>query len=793
MTGNTKVWRAPLAGLASVAMIATMGVAASTANAAPVWKYGDDVTVTLDANGGKFGSAETKTLTDTTDATYPDYPADGVFDGANALYKNVPTYKNANTSGYARVFTGWYESKSGGEAVAPDAVIADGTTLYAHWEAVPSDETETYVLFDFSNLVSYDIDSNVESAGVIQKTANGIRVRLADGDTLAPWQYAAADVSGDGTVFQGEWSVDPATVKKGPDAIIPQTVNAVTVRVGSANGFAIYKDGVKADKTIQFDAALGSTVDGLVAYKTGAIANSWTLRSGSVDKTLTVEAGKVSPTLPSDISGTVSLFPNGPAGVDAAKVDVYTKYNKTYSKGKPTKSYFAQKGWPLAETVDEAPARAHATFKGWYNPAANDDKGINRNSAYISSYLTYVEGKEADPVPFDFGSKIFDDTDLYAVYTADAKYREITLDPNYDGADKVVVKIYDGQNVGDQIAAQTSISRDGYTLSGWWTDPVSEKIGGDVYKLDLDRAADSSVPFPAYGTYYAHWTADSKGGKQGLLAKLHLGYDNAWKANTDSDGYVATSWSKFVSAREDVLAALRKLPELKLTKDASIDKVYAAVEKSLSAEKADGFNRQLSGILSPLSKFPDVDYTNVNAGAEKDTAHATEVNDLYAKGVITGYPDGTFGWGVNVARQDFIVWLWRNAGSPKTEITTQFVDVDADTFGAEAISWAAAKGITEGYKNADGTTSFGYGSLIARQDAAAFLYRAAGSPKFNPDYSVRTFADVDASTPHAKEILWAYENKIANGFGGGQNTFQGLGYVYRQDAAAFISRVNKLA
>ncbi|WP_181163497.1 InlB B-repeat-containing protein, partial [Bifidobacterium sp. UTBIF-78] len=33
MTGNNKVWRAPLAGLASVAMIATMGVAAATANA----------------------------------------------------------------------------------------------------------------------------------------------------------------------------------------------------------------------------------------------------------------------------------------------------------------------------------------------------------------------------------------------------------------------------------------------------------------------------------------------------------------------------------------------------------------------------------------------------------------------------------------------------------------------------------------------------------------------------------------------------------------------------------------
>ena len=34
MTGNNKVWRASLAGLASVAMLATMGVVAGTANAA---------------------------------------------------------------------------------------------------------------------------------------------------------------------------------------------------------------------------------------------------------------------------------------------------------------------------------------------------------------------------------------------------------------------------------------------------------------------------------------------------------------------------------------------------------------------------------------------------------------------------------------------------------------------------------------------------------------------------------------------------------------------------------------
>ncbi|MBT1179630.1 hypothetical protein [Bifidobacterium vespertilionis] len=42
MTGNNKFWRASLAGLASVAMLATMGVAASTANAFPGVSEADD-------------------------------------------------------------------------------------------------------------------------------------------------------------------------------------------------------------------------------------------------------------------------------------------------------------------------------------------------------------------------------------------------------------------------------------------------------------------------------------------------------------------------------------------------------------------------------------------------------------------------------------------------------------------------------------------------------------------------------------------------------------------------------
>ncbi|MBW3091149.1 hypothetical protein [Bifidobacterium miconisargentati] len=118
MTGNNKVWRAPLAGLASLAMIATMGVTALSANAATP-------SVTLDANGGKFGNDTTKPLEDTNNNGFADelYRSTGAANGATWV----------DSKGVARTFTGWYTSATyGGQAVDPTTVEA-GATLYAHW------------------------------------------------------------------------------------------------------------------------------------------------------------------------------------------------------------------------------------------------------------------------------------------------------------------------------------------------------------------------------------------------------------------------------------------------------------------------------------------------------------------------------------------------------------------------------------------------------------------------------------------------------------------------------------
>ncbi|PWG65901.1 S-layer homology domain-containing protein [Bifidobacterium callitrichidarum] len=112
-----------------------------------------------------------------------------------------------------------------------------------------------------------------------------------------------------------------------------------------------------------------------------------------------------------------------------------------------------------------------------------------------------------------------------------------------------------------------------------------------------------------------------------------------------------------------------------------------------------------------------------------------------------------------------------------------FTDVSDSTAHAEDIAWLASTGISTGYN--DG--SFGVGQPVQRQDMAAFLYRLAGSPSFNPsDKDKARFTDVNDGTSHAKEIWWLASTGISAGYEDGSF---GVGkLVQRQDMAAFLHR-----
>ncbi|WP_298455853.1 non-reducing end alpha-L-arabinofuranosidase family hydrolase [uncultured Cellulomonas sp.] len=96
-----------------------------------------------------------------------------------------------------------------------------------------------------------------------------------------------------------------------------------------------------------------------------------------------------------------------------------------------------------------------------------------------------------------------------------------------------------------------------------------------------------------------------------------------------------------------------------------------------------------------------------------------QIEWLAAMDYADGYSDGTFRGAAPVSRQATAAFLHRLAGSPAVATGPGFTDVHADDPFAEAIAWARASGIADGYD--DG--SFGVTRPVTRQAMAAFLHR----------------------------------------------------------------------
>lgn len=76
---------------------------------------------------------------------------------------------------------------------------------------------------------------------------------------------------------------------------------------------------------------------------------------------------------------------------------------------------------------------------------------------------------------------------------------------------------------------------------------------------------------------------------------------------------------------------------------------------------------------------------------------------------------------------------------------TSFVDVPANAYFADAVKWAADKGITNGLPD----TMFGPYASCTRAQIVTFLWRAAGSPE---PKAMSSFTDVPASAYYAKAV-----------------------------------------
>lgn len=149
----------------------------------------------------------------------------------------------------------------------------------------------------------------------------------------------------------------------------------------------------------------------------------------------------------------------------------------------------------------------------------------------------------------------------------------------------------------------------------------------------------------------------------------------------------------------------------------------------------------------------------------------------YEQGFMKGVGDNLFDAESPMSRAMMMQTLYAMAGSPEAG-DGRFDDVAAEDWFANAVNWAAAKGITAGL----GDTSFEPGAAINREQLARVLYLYAGSPKAEKELE---FDDADAVSADCLDaVRWAVEAGVIEGME--DNTLAPQGAVTRAQAAQML-------
>ncbi|MEL7207136.1 MAG: S-layer homology domain-containing protein, partial [Actinomycetota bacterium] len=140
--------------------------------------------------------------------------------------------------------------------------------------------------------------------------------------------------------------------------------------------------------------------------------------------------------------------------------------------------------------------------------------------------------------------------------------------------------------------------------------------------------------------------------------------------------------------------------------------------------------------------------------------------------ILNGFPDNTFGPGLNIIRGDAARLYYRAAGAPDVSGLPAHGFTDVPPFYEDAVRWAKANGVFNGFPD----NTFRHNLPITRADYTRSLYGFVGNP---PPGGPHGFTDV---TPfYENAVRWAKNNGLADGFA--DNTYRLANNIIRGNAS----------
>ena len=344
-----------------------------------------------------------------------------------------------------------------------------------------------------------------------------------------------------------------------------------------------------------------------------------------------------------------------------------------------------------------------------------------------------------------------------------------------DGKNIDSAKSYGPSNVND--ALPTTAAESGYVFNGWkfegidgvyttLTDELLTKLNGQNVKATPDFSKRSSSSSGSTSTTYNVTVNAATNGAVAADKKTASKGTTVTITATPSAGYVVDSVKVVDKDGKDV-AVTEKDGKYVFTMPASAVTVTGTFKAETPAP----------------SGLPFVD---VKSGDWFYDA----VKYAYENGLMNGTSATTFAPNGTMNRAMIVTVLYRLEKSPAVTSAAKFTDVPAGQWYSDAVAWAAANNIVNGYDE----TTFGPLNAVTREQMAAILYRYEqykGMDTVTLEENLNRFPDQDKISAYAVPAMqWAVGQKVINGNADG--TLDPTGTATRaQVAQIFMNLLNK--
>ena len=246
-------------------------------------------------------------------------------------------------------------------------------------------------------------------------------------------------------------------------------------------------------------------------------------------------------------------------------------------------------------------------------------------------------------------------------------------------------------NAGNVLPGTTAVAAN--TTYKWLFTPTDANYTTLTGSIELYHKSSSSG-----GWYYTYYTIKATAGTNGFISpsgwtSVRDGWDQTFTITPDK-GYAVAK----VLVDGKSVGAVKSYTFKNVTKDHTIEAIFM---------KSNG-NPQ----------------TGVFVDVAEGSYYEEAIDWAVEKGITNGVSSNMFAPNDPCTRAQIVTFLWRAAGSPAPKSMSSFTDVPADAFYAKAVAWAVENGITSG----TGESKFSPNSTCTRAQAVTFLYRASGSP-----------------------------------------------------------------